>query len=250
MSSYKTISSTSFALKEGQAEGQAGASAVEAVRALIATHMGDYVIHLDQVSNGRAGEVGDRYELNNDGDDVGDSYNSRIVSLVSAMSAYVAEGFSVIIREDSLSDDRDEEILGGPTPAAIENFKRGRLVDQALQLLCTGTPPPGARRALEALYANECIAPVADIQVFAVVEGGALQHALASHPVAVTLIDYDTNGVPTEDLTVIAQEKGEPWLAHTGYVPTEVLPEKCAELVIAVSESEARKAASLRPRES
>ena len=82
-------------------------------------------------------------------------------------------------------------------------------------------------------------------QVAIVLEGGLVQHVVASVPVSVSTIDYDTEGCDEDEVTKVPQDDGKKADAVCGKPLVEVLPERAGELSRLATRAEKRKLAQL-----
>lgn len=114
--------STKFQLNKGVAS-------EAAVEALILKHVDDYDLTLE--INGDT----DEYVLCFDGGEVGNSFPHRVRALVAALGEHVTGPFMIQLRIDSMSDERDTEIFGGPSNEAIAQFSEAYYLKEAMDLL-------------------------------------------------------------------------------------------------------------------
>lgn len=178
----------------------ANPQAKAAIQNLIKEHMGDYKMKLESEDNDRFYLEANRGNSAN----VGDSYSGRVQELVDAMAPYVKEAFSVTLREDSMEDERDCVIIGGPTPKSIENYQFKQQIEQALALFSSNDDRQLAMRALlnsikESGQVSDLVDPKM-VKVFVDVEGGVVQNIYGTHPVNLTVIDFDIEGTDKDEL--------------------------------------------------
>lgn len=189
MSTYTILMCTEFQLANPKSKA--------AINRLIKKHMDDYDLTLEPVDD-RAFSL----EANDgDGIDVGDSYPQRVGELVAAMAPYVNDAFCVTLRTDSMSDERDQEFVGGPTPEAIENYLDKQRLEQALALF-SDSKNDAIRALLKGMQSGqvpELVNP-RDIKVCVDVSGGVVQNVYGSHPINLAVIDFDVEGA-TSPLT-------------------------------------------------
>jgi hypothetical protein len=121
------VGATGFRLLHGE---HVDAEAV--ILGLIENHMDGSGVTLEML---HASDDGDRYVLEMETEEVGHSFPERLENLIKAMSPHVLDAFSVTIREDVMSDDRDQVIYGGPSPEAIEAFRIEHSVKEVQQYL-------------------------------------------------------------------------------------------------------------------
>lgn len=217
-------------------------AAHDTVRELIQEHMDGYRVSLEFLE---PCPDGDRYVLEMEVTEVGHSFSHRVESLISAMTPHVLDAFSVVVREDSMSDDRDQTLFGGPSLAAIEVFRTECAVKEAKDSL----RDVDARSAmLQALLNDPDLAGLVQQpvpKVFATVEGGVLQSVASTHDLDFTLIDHDIEGCNREQLTLVPQAAGAAskvgGLAQVVKMPVEVAPKRCADLeLLAVGEDRSK----------
>jgi hypothetical protein len=181
------ISSTSFRLVSDESE--------DAIRALIQEHMDDYQVDL---SFTEPHADGDKFSLESENAEVGDSFNERVHNLVQAMAPHVQDFFAVTIRNDSMSDDRDDMAYGGPSPEMIREGIAKLVVDETLDTLKNN--PRAMALLRERLLADKNVVHLADVRLVAEISGGVLQNITSTHDVAVTSVDYDTEGCDDDQL--------------------------------------------------
>lgn len=212
------ISSTAFRLASDASE--------DAIRGLIEEHMDGYVVHLAFFE---PSSEGDRFALESEVAEVGDSFPSRIHALVDAMAPHVAEFFAVTVRNDSMSDDRDEMAYGGPTPEAIQHGIAKLVVDETLSTLRCN--PLAMDLLRERLLADRDVVHLKDVHLVATVSGGVLQDVTATHKVALTVVDFDTDGCDEGDLVdVPSHVPGETELASGGKMDVTLDPARALQI--------------------
>lgn len=118
------VSSTPFRLSSD--------TSPEEVQKLLDSEMDYYRLDLVLYEDGLEGQ---KFILEREVTQVGGLFAQRIRDLVAEMSSLVKDGFAVTVRADSMSDDRDEMIYGGPTPEAIEQAKASYLAQAAFDAL-------------------------------------------------------------------------------------------------------------------
>lgn len=187
MSTYTALLCTGFKLTSAE-------KSIKEIEKLITKHMDDYAVAIVlEDHNGR-------YCLDMDASDVGDSFSDRVGALVSSMSPFVIDCFCVTVREDSMSDDRDQDFIGGPSDASIEGFRSKLAIEKAIQILSgAGTRAEQAREALQKLFSSESesvnqLVNPKDITVIVDITGGVLQGVVGTHPINLTCLDYDIEG--------------------------------------------------------
>ena len=236
MSHDSYISSTSFRLSSDAAE--------DAIRALIQKHMDGYQVDLAFYEPHAAG---DKFALESEVREVGDSFNTRIHALVDAMAPHVLDFFAVTIRNDSMSDDRDEMAYGGPNPEAIQQGIAKLVVDETLSTLRLN--PLAMDLLRERLLADQNVVHLKDVRLVATVSGGVLQDVTATHKVAVTVLDFDTDGCDEADLVAFPTDHpGRSDLASCGLMSVTVDPDSVARTEALVGSQVAEVQRHLHPR--
>lgn len=134
MSTTKYVSSTPFLLiasLDGD-HSDRYQKTVERIEALIEQLMDGYPIELEQEDSGSG-----LYRLTMEVEDVGDSFNGRVETLLNAMmnEGCVASPAEVTIRSDEMNDDRDSVFYIGPCEAAITHFKEEIALEEIAQLM-------------------------------------------------------------------------------------------------------------------
>lgn len=201
-----------------------------AIQELMHEHMDGYLVDFDEDTL-PDGSVG--YYLGMDTEDVGDSFRERLEKLIAAMAPHVLDAFRVTVRTDSMNDDdRDLILFGGPSNQAILEFQTQCAVKDAMELL-RGTDLKAAM--LAALLEDPALQEHLPVpRVFATVEGGVLQSVVSTHPLDMTLIDYDTDGCDEGQLTAVPQGgesgAGSDPLAEVVQMDVLVDADRCAEL--------------------
>lgn len=187
-----TLTCESFQLANPQAEA--------AIQNLIKEHMDDYKMKLESDGDDRFYLEANRGNSAN----VGDSYSGRVQELVDAMAPYVKDAFSVTLREDSMEDERDCVFIGGPTPKSIEDYQFKQQIEQALALFSSDDDRQVAMRALlnsikESGQTPDLIDPKM-VKVFVDVQGSQVQNVYGTHPINLTVIDFDIEGTDKDEL--------------------------------------------------
>jgi hypothetical protein len=225
MSTYCYLESTNFTLVGGE-------DSIPAIEALIEEHLDDYGVGVYCSDQGRQKEF--LYALAMDGDDVGDSFCERVGSLVDAMTPLVSDCFTVTVRSDSMGDERDTHFVGGPSREAIDAYEENRRVAAALEIL--NVHDTYAAREILRLLKNSktseappVIAPE-DVCVFATVEGGVIQGAVATHPIKVFCIDFDADGCDKDQLVDVTMGRHSHGLAEISEIPVDADAHRCVEL--------------------
>lgn len=212
------ISSTAFRLASDASE--------DAIRELIQEHMDGYAVELSFFEPSREG---DKFALESAVAEVGDSFTTRIHALVDAMAPHVLDFFAVTIRNDSMSDDRDEMAYGGPTPEAIQHGIAKLVVDETLSTLRCN--PLAMDLLRERLLADQDVVHLKDVRLVATVSGGVLQDVTATHKVALTVVDFDTDGCDEGDLVEVPDPtSGEREQASGGKMEVTLDPARVAQV--------------------
>jgi hypothetical protein len=110
---------------------------------LIEEHFGSYArpIQLEQNPDGT-------YQLFMDTTDVGHGFSERLQPAVDALGALCSNAFRVLMREDSMSDERDQMFYGGPDPQTVKAFIARSNVEEAISQLGTSELEMQARARL------------------------------------------------------------------------------------------------------
>lgn len=225
---YVTVcESTPFCLVNGR-------QSEDVVYNLIVKHMDDYRIHLER--------AGDQYVIEFDAQDVGQSFPERLRNLISSLGPHVTNAFVVQLREDSMMDERDEEVFGGPSKEAITEFRRNYYQRRAMDIL-QGEAPDLAALMREAL-AGKLVRPE-DVRCVAVMQGGVLQNMVISHPATTMLVTYDDEDQRASEVD-IPQSDGTSTKGLVGNINATIDTDWCEQLSAIFEQKEAEQAASMR----
>lgn len=217
MSYSAYVSSTSFALVEPIED------SATAIRSLVHQEMDGYRIDLqEEVNGGWTISMLDMHE-------VGDSFQGRIEKLVEAISPYVACAFEVTIRNcDTASDDRDSMFVGGPSPGAIEKFKRDLKISRAVDLLKQAGVDSSVIDLIQGGGRSE------SARVMVVMEGGCLQEIVSTHPISAYVVEYLGTNEGEKNVVHIPQgDSGQFARAGVSRVTVDVSPKNAVWPVIA-----------------
>lgn len=143
MQSTMYISCTPFRLNESE-------GVENSIHELIQDVMDGYQLDFQEI-DGRPGFfVIDHLDTFDGGDSVGE----RLVVLANRLTPYVASPFMLTLRDcDDPSDERDQDVYGGPTSESIDRFKRQQAYEQALHLLDAAPGLDSVAQALQVSYA-------------------------------------------------------------------------------------------------
>ena len=227
---------TPFTLKNGNSK-----ASIDEIWGLIYKHMDDYQVSIEEHGDGV------RFTLEFDGSDAGDTFPGRVRALVKDMSDHVADAFMVQVRDDGMNDDRDENIFGGPNEDAIDRFRQDYYLSEAMALLKSHSPRYYS--ALQDVMSGRLCRPE-DVRVISVIEGGALQSVVSTHPVSAYKIDYDTQGCEESELVDIPQGAASPGRTQKALVGKEhvmVLPDECDGVVGLIDQHAQRVSEASRP---
>lgn len=120
------------------------------VLAVFARHAPDLVPHVRIVADvpDFANQI-ERYRIEMEGTEVPQAPGVDLRKIVREMGSLVTNGFSLRMRDDSMSDERDEIHYGGPNARAIADFEGRDQVQDALDQLGTSPLAAKARAALQ-----------------------------------------------------------------------------------------------------
>lgn len=222
---YTTFNnSTAFNLLNGK-------TSERAIDDLIVLHMDDYKVYLNRCDS--------KFILAFDGAEVGPSFNERVRNLAKAMAPHVKDAFMVQVRENTMSDDRDEDVFGGPDEATIQAFAHDFYLKEAIEILNKHSESP-YYRALRLAMVGELVNP-REINVVATIEGGNLTDITATHPIKAFKVDYDIDGADESELVDVPQEPpatpGKTEKAFACEQAVSVLPASCESVIAAIEDA-------------
>lgn len=145
MSEHKVVLCSTFHLVNGE-------KSVPAIESLIEKHVDDHRLELVILDGGTTPS----FSLEMEGEEVGDSFGERLSSLAKEMTPYLADSFCMTLRADSMSDERDNNIFGGPSPESVDEFRQNHYINEALSLVGgAGAKLDLARQLLKGILKGE-----------------------------------------------------------------------------------------------
>lgn len=215
-----------------------GRKSADAISDLIFDYMDGYPVRLEHVGD-------HRYQIELDGTDVGHSFPERLRDFIAAIQPHVTDAFVVQLREETMRDENDEEMFGGPDNASIAAFRKNYYQERAIDIMKSESPELAA--LLRAALNGELVRP-ADISCVTVMQGGVLQSIVTSHPIINVAINYDDDEDTRDQEVDIPQNDGSTAKGLISIARADINPNWCAKITDLAFESEARQ--SDRPRQS